>query len=230
MGDATQAAARGRRRSETARKAILRAAYDLLASDGYRALTFEAVAARAGVGRPTIYRWWPGKAALAVDALLSETPWNITTIAVTASAAADMRSALHRIVKGMSGTYGKVLAAVLSGARDEPDVLEMYKEKISGPRRKMGLDCLRRGIETGEFRPDVDLDAALDAMILPIFFKLLIGAGSLNAAWIDRLTDFVLDAIEAAPVKDRPIKAAKPAARRRARIPSRRARRVSAKT
>jgi AcrR family transcriptional regulator len=197
MGNATQVAARGRKRSETARKAILRAAYDLIASDGYRTLTFEAVAARSGASRPTIYRWWPNKAALAIDALLSEADHAEPHLEQSDSAIHDIRGAVQRLAKAMSGAYGKAVASVLSSARDEPEILAMYKEKIAGPRRSSALNCLRHGIETGELRAGIDVDIALDALFLPIFVKLVMGLGPLNADWIDRLATFVLMAMVA---------------------------------
>jgi len=204
VASAARVAARGRKRSESSRKAILRAAYDLIASDGYRALTFEAVAARSGAGRPTIYRWWPSKAALAIDALLSETPWAEARHEHSGSAARDIRDAVHRMAKGLSGAYGKVLASVLAGARDDPEILAMYKDRIAGPRRAVAINCLRDGIETGEFRPDIDMEAALDALLLPIFVKLMMGLGPISAEWIDRLAGLVLDAVAAGPKGSRP--------------------------
>lgn len=204
MGNASKAAARGRKRSETARKAILQAAYDLIASDGYRALTFEAVAERSGAGRPTIYRWWPSKSALAIDALLSELLRTEAAVERSGSAAEDIRRAVHRMAKELSGTHGKVVASVLAAARDDPEIHAMFKERIAGPRREIGMSCLRRGIETGEFRPDMDVEAALDAMMLPIFVKLVMGLGPLSPQWIDRLANLVFRAIAADPADIHP--------------------------
>ena len=115
-----------------------------------------------------------------------------------------MRAAMHRIAKSMSGAYGRALASVIGAARDEPEILAMYKERIAGPRRELGMNCLREGIASGEFRRDVDIDAALDALILPIFVKLMWGTGPIGADWIDRLANFVLDALAAKPASAKP--------------------------
>jgi len=190
--------ARGRKRDETTRKAILRAAYDLLAADGYKALTFEGVAARSGSGKSTIYRWWPTKASLATDALVAElTP--MTGFVRTGSAIQDIRIGMHLMADTMSGTNGKVIACILGGGREDPETVAMYKEKIAGPRRDIGLECLRLGIATGELRADLDIEAALDALFLPIVVRLMMGLGPADVAWIDRLTDTVLKGIAARP-------------------------------
>jgi len=207
MGGDVSSASRGRKRSEATRKAILRAAYLLLVADGYRALTFEAVAAHAGAGRPTIYRWWPSKAALAIDALLSETHWpEGGTIESSASAARDITVALQRMAKSLSGNYGRALASLIGAARDEPEILAMYKERIAGPRRALAMSCLRHGIETGEFRADIDIDAALDALILPIFVKLMMSTNPIEPDWIDRQARLVLGAIAANPAPAKAIR------------------------
>jgi len=191
--------ARGRKRDETTRKAILRTAYELIAANGYRALTFEGVAARSGAGKTTIYRWWPTKAALATDALLAEmTP--VAAFERTGSAIEDIRLEMHQMAESMSGTNGKVMACILGGAREDPETAAVYKEKIVGPRRAIGYECLRLGIRSGELRPEIDIDVALDALFLPIFVRLMFGPGTIDASWVDRLTDTVLNGIVAKSV------------------------------
>jgi len=192
--------ARGRKRDETTRKAILRTAYELIAANGYRALTFEGVAARSGAGKTTIYRWWPTKAALATDALLAEmTP--VAAFERTGSAIEDIRLEMHQMAESMSGTNGKVMACILGGGREDPETATVYKEKIVGPRRAIGMECLRLGIMTGEIRADIDVEVALDALFLPIFVRLILGTEPIDAGWVDRLTDTVLKGVAASPSK-----------------------------
>jgi AcrR family transcriptional regulator len=189
--------ARGRKRDEATRKAILRAAFDIIAADGYRALTMEGVAGRSGAGKTTVYRWWPTKAALATDALFAE--WNTGAADQhrTDSAINDIRTGMHLLAENMSGTNGQVLSCILGGGRDDPETVRMFKEKIAGPKREMGRACLLRGIESGEFRADIDVDVTLDALFLPIFVRLMMGLGAADVAWVDRLTDTVLFGIAA---------------------------------
>ena len=187
---------RGRKRDESARKAILRAAYELIAEHGYRALTFEGVAAKSGCGKTTIYRWWPTKAALSTDSLLAELA-PVASFERTGSAVQDLRLCLHLMAETLSGTNGQVMACILGGAREDPETAAVYKEKIMGPRRDIGRECLRIGVMTGEIRSDVDLDVALDALFLPLFVRLMYGTGGVDAVWVDKLADTVLHGIAA---------------------------------
>ena len=199
--------ARGRKRDETTRKAILRAAYDIVAADGYRALTFEGVAARSGSGKTTIYRWWPTKAALATDALLAELP-PVAAFERTGSAVQDLRLSLHVMAESLAGENGRVMACILGGGREDAETLRVYKEKIAGPRRDIGRECLKTGILTGEIRADVDIDAALDALYLPMFVKLIMGMGNIETVWVDRLMDTVLKGIAGHPAEAHAIRPA----------------------
>jgi len=192
------ARARGRKRDEATQAAILGAAYDLIAAEGYRALTMEGVAAKSGAGKTTIYRWWPSKAALATDAYVSHLNEEAPD-PDTGSAIQDLRIAMRNLARSLSGTSGQVLACILGGGRDDPQTLYMFKEKIAGPRRAFGRERLRAGIASGELRPDINVDVVLDALFLPIYVRLMMGLGPCDDEWVDELTKTVLSGIANPP-------------------------------
>src|SRR5579859_2496133 len=100
-----QSAVLGRRRSENSHRAILQATMEVLEETGYRAMTIEAIAERAGVGKKTIYRWWPSKAAVALEALTSHTEVQ-ERFSDTGSLEGDLLSYVELLYLGLQGKTG----------------------------------------------------------------------------------------------------------------------------
>lgn len=192
-GTTTAAARRGpgRKRDEARRQAILRAAYETLEAEGYGGFTIEAVAARAGAAKTTIYRWWPSKGALAIDSFLDlyqrELPYPQTR-----SATEDLKAQLRLTAKAWGGRSGCIIAGIVAAGQSDASTLELYRERLVEPRREEGRRLLQRGIDNGEFRPDIDIEAALDALYGPFYARLLAWAGPLDPAWAERICDTVL--------------------------------------
>jgi AcrR family transcriptional regulator len=191
--EATAAARRGpgRKRDEATRQAILRAAYETLEAEGYGGFTIEAVAARSGAAKTTIYRWWPSKGALAIDSFLDlfqrEVPFPRTR-----SASADLKANLQLMAKIWGGRYGRLITGIIAAGQSDAKTLELYRERLVKPRREGGRRLLQRGIDNGEFRPDIDIEAALDALYGPFYGRLLAWLEPLDPAWAERLCDTVL--------------------------------------
>ncbi len=190
---ATAAARRGpgRKRDEATRHAILRAAYETLEAEGYGGFTIEAVAARSGAAKTTIYRWWPSKGALAIDSFLDlyqrEAPFPQTR-----SASEDLKANLRLMAKIWGGRYGCIIAGIIAAGQSDAATIELYNERLVKPRREEGLRLLQRGIANGEFRPDIDIEAALDALYGAFYGRLLAWLEPLDPAWAERLCDTVL--------------------------------------
>ncbi|HUC64050.1 MAG TPA: TetR/AcrR family transcriptional regulator [Stellaceae bacterium] len=190
---ATAAARRGpgRKRDEATRHAILRAAYETLEAEGYGGFTIEAVAARSGAAKTTIYRWWPSKGALAIDSFLDlykrEVPFPRTH-----SASEDLKANLRLMAKIWGGQYGRLIAGIIAAGQSDVTTLERYRERLVKPRREEGRGVLQRGIDNGEFRPDIDIEAALDALYGPFYGRLLAWLEPLDPTWAERLCDTVL--------------------------------------
>ena len=187
---------RGRPRGDEARVAILGAAYALLEERGLAGFTIEGVAARSGTAKTTIYRWWPSREALAVAAFLAATGPRLA-FPSTGSAANDIRVQMRRLASVYRGKTGRVVRDLIAAGRNDP-AAEAFVEGYIRPRREVVRRVLLRGIEAGEFRAGLDLEAVIDALYGPVFFRLLVGHGKLDQAWTDRVAEIVLDGCKAA--------------------------------
>jgi AcrR family transcriptional regulator len=153
----------GRPRSEQADRAIIDAALDLFAQAGVEGLCIEAVAARAGVGKSTIYRRWPGKEDLLLDALATlKTPLPEPS---GTSVRDDLVGLLQVMCDDMSDPRRARASALLHGEGVKyPRLMARFTETVVEPRREVFRSVLRHGIEIGELRRDIDIDAALFMM------------------------------------------------------------------
>jgi len=150
----------GRPRSERADRAIIDAALSLFAEEGPQGLGIERVAARAGVGKATIYRRWPGKEDLLLDAITAlKAP--LPELAGR-SVAEDLVSLLGAMCQQTADPRRtREFALLLGEGAKYPRLMARYRETVVEPRREVIRSVLRRGVATGELRADVDIDAAL---------------------------------------------------------------------
>jgi AcrR family transcriptional regulator len=181
----------GRPRSEHARQAILRSTLKLLQENGFSDFTIEAVADRAAVGKATVYRWWPNKAALIADAFASSvTP--ALHFPDTGSIDKDMSQQMRQLVKVFSGPQGRIVSAILGAGQSDPELVEAFRERFLMPRRREAYGTLRRAILRGELRRDIDPNLLLDSLYGPIYMRFLIRHDRLSPHFIDRLCALVL--------------------------------------
>ena len=188
---------RGRPRSETARRKILAAARALLAERGLPGVTVERIAALAGVGKPTIYRHWPNAQAVAMDAFLeSDEP------AGGAAAVGFPLDALRRQLRGIAAAFaspaGRSTAALIAAAQNDSELAKVFRNRFILRGREVGRALLSRAVAEGTVRADADLEVALDLIYAPLYFRLLIGHGPLDAAFTDALLDTALEGLSAA--------------------------------
>ena len=165
-GSATAVAGRrpGRPRSEQADRAIINAALSLFAESGPEGLCIERVAARAGVGKATIYRRWPGKEDLLLDAIASlKTP---LPEPAGRSAREDLTALLGAMCEETADPRrARQFALLLGEGAKYPRLMARYLETVVEPRREVIRTVLRRGIATGELRPGLDVEAALFMLV-----------------------------------------------------------------
>jgi AcrR family transcriptional regulator len=154
----------GRPRSERAEKAIIDATLDLLVEEaGVAGLSIEAVAARAGVGKTTIYRRWPNKEALIVDALAT---LKAPLPELSGRSVREDLIALTRAVRsGRADRRVDCLWNVVGSWHKHPELVRRLRQDVIEPRREVMRGVLRRGIETGEVRPDLDIEVALPMIV-----------------------------------------------------------------
>ncbi|MEO0926191.1 MAG: TetR/AcrR family transcriptional regulator [Cyanobacteria bacterium J06643_13] len=187
-----QKAGRGRPRSPETREKILKAAYEMLNEVGFIDLTIEGVAARAGVGKPTIYRRWQTKAALAMDAFLEAVNPELA-FPDTGGVQEDFRQQMYKIVKLMNSSRGEVLASVIGCGQADEALITAFRENWLTPRREAAKQIFQRGVDRGELKADIEIEVAIDALYSPLFYRLLLKHQPLTEQLVDELVALVME-------------------------------------
>jgi AcrR family transcriptional regulator len=181
----------GRPRSERADRAIIDAALSLFAEAGPEGLCIEKVAARAGVGKATIYRRWPGKEDLLLDALaVMQTP-------LPQPAGESVRDDLVTLLGAMRDSVAdpcraREFALLLGEGAKYPRLMARYVETVLEPRRDVIRSVLRRGVASGELRAGVDIDAALFMLTGAVLARWKYEPGSFPPGYVERVVDELL--------------------------------------
>jgi AcrR family transcriptional regulator len=181
----------GRPRSESARQAILAATMHLIARDGYGRVTMEAIARDAGVSKQTVYRWWPTKAAIALEAL-NEGAAALAPTTDTGSFNADLRVFLRRTVAGAGKRNARLLAALMAAAQLDDAFAESFRSGFLALRRQALRELLQRGRDRGEVARSADLDLLAELAFAALWYRLLVRHQPLNRRFADQLTDILL--------------------------------------
>jgi len=185
----------GRPRSEESRQSILNSTLKLLKQNGFPELSIEAIAADASVGKTTVYRWWPTKAALVADAFFASAEDELQ-FPNTGSVERDMRLQMRRVIRIFRSERGKVVAALLAGGQSDPELLEAFRERFLWPKRRQAYQTLQRGIDRGELPANSDLDLILDSLYGPIYMRFLIRHDRLHEGFADELCGLVLQGLQ----------------------------------
>ena len=188
------------RRSQPTRQAILTAALDLAAEVGYRRLSIEAIAARAGAGKQTIYRWWPSKGAVLFDALLAlsdgeegDGEKGDAELPDTGDLAADLKLVLAATVDELNNPrFSEPMRALTVEILENAELAATYRERLEQPMREMKKRRLRAAQDAGQLDPGVDLDVAVDLIWGPVQNRWLFREGPLTPAFTDELVDTAL--------------------------------------
>lgn len=187
------------RRSEKSRRAVLTAAFELVQEVPYAQLTIEGIAGRAGVGKQTIYRWWPSKAAILFDAflLLSTSDDGATPeLPDTGDLRRDLAAVLHATVAELTDprTDAPMRALAVEIAQD-PALARTYHERLDGPLRDAKKRRLRSAQDAGHLARDVDLDVAVDLIWGPLLNRWLQHGGPLTDDYADATLDAALSGL-----------------------------------
>jgi AcrR family transcriptional regulator len=181
----------GRPRSPRIHQAILKSAADLVLESGFRAISMDDIAARAKVGRMTIYRRWCNKAAIIMDAFVARVdPGTLFVPARTYTE--SIRLQMRSMAKVFRGKDGALIRALLAEAQFDPRLAAELRDRWTMPRRKMAIAYFQQGIKDGFLRPDVDPDAMIDILYAPIYYRLQMGTGPLSDAYVDEIFDHAM--------------------------------------
>lgn len=185
----------GRRRCPVTHQNILGATRALLAEIGFADLTIEGIAERAGVGKTTIYRRWPNKASVVLDAFI-EAANQVIPFSDTGSVQKDLRLQMRRMVRLMNGTEGRTIATLIGGAQADAELAEAFRSRWLAARREEARQIIQRGKKRGEIRADIDPEVLLDALYGPLYFRLLIGHAPLTPGYADKLVRLVMSGLD----------------------------------
>ena len=183
----------GRPRGDAAvsHAAIMDAVYELLQEKPARDLTMEAVAKRANVGKPTLYKWWPTKAAL-IMAMFHERLDRPSELPVTATAEEALRAKMRRLIKVVNSIFGKVVRELIAEGQSDPDILREFYEQHVSLRRAAVVEDIERGKATGEFSADTNAELLVDAIVAPVYYRLLLRFAPLTEKYGNDLIDQAL--------------------------------------
>ncbi|WP_405899314.1 TetR/AcrR family transcriptional regulator [Streptomyces sp. NBC_00727] len=185
------------RRSESSRRATLDAALDLCTERGYGRVTIEAIAARAGVSKKTIYRWWPSKSAVLLEAF-TEMLVSATPFVDTGDIARDMRTHLTGAVNVLAvPPYGPAYAGILSELHHDDQLAETVRTQLIEPRFNEAVGRLRSAQEQGQIPPDADLDLAVEMLYGPLYYRHVLRKPMQDAEDVGKLVDHVLRSLGA---------------------------------
>ena len=184
----------GRPRSERADRAIIDAALSLFAESGPEGLCIEKVAARAGVGKATIYRRWPGKEDLLLDAIAA------LAAPLPEPAGRSVREDLVTLLDAMREAVAdprraREFALLLGEGAKYPRLMARYVETVLEPRREVIRSVLRRGVTTGELRADVDIEAALFMLTGAVLARGKYEPGSFPPGYVERVVEELLQGL-----------------------------------
>ena len=184
-----------RRRSARSRAAILAATRELLRETGFGRLTIEGIAARAGVGKQTIYRWWPTKGAVVFDALLqgAGTTDEERALPDTGDVERDLRTVLRATVEEMRDPEtDRLQRTIAAEVQHDPALAEELVARLLRPQMRATADRLRAGQRAGQLDPGIDVDLAAELLFGPLFHRWLLRTAPLDGGYADRIVDHVL--------------------------------------
>lgn len=187
-------ARRGRPRSETAHAAVLDVTAELLVSVGFDDVSMDTIAARAGVSKATIYKWWPTKLSVALEAFGARMARAIT-IPDTGNARTDFTQELDAVMTYYQSPEGRTFATLLAQSQNSPDARDTFRAQFLDERRSVVREIWQRGVERGELRADIDPDTAMDLIYGPAIFRLLTGHAPLNTASAVAITTAALEGL-----------------------------------
>jgi AcrR family transcriptional regulator len=191
----------GRPRCEKARKAVIRSTLALLKRVGFHELSMESVAVRAGVGKATIYRWWPNKAELVIAAFVFAVEEELRF-----PSAGSVLESIHEQMKRWAFIFrsplGQIVATVIGAGQSDPEILEAFRAHWVEPRRIEARRLLRQAIRNGEIRADLDPDTVLDLLYGPLYLRLLLKHAPLDENFVNTVFEVVSPTL-AASSKDR---------------------------
>jgi AcrR family transcriptional regulator len=182
----------GRPRDARADRAILEATLELIAERGIHEFRTDDVAARAGVGKGAIYRRYPSKDELVTAAIAGLVNEEIV-VPDTGSTSADLQALMHEAVELYCRALpGQLMPSLVSAMAERPELARVVRDGFLTRRRSALAEVLRRGVDRGDLRPDLDLELVLDVLGGPLLYRLLITGGPIDEQLAEGVTELIL--------------------------------------
>jgi AcrR family transcriptional regulator len=182
---------RPRSASAIAHDRILDVVFELLQTRSIRDLQIQEVCRNAGVSKPTIYKWWPTKAAMVMAMFEQRMVRRLPPIEIL-SAEKLIRAAVPGLIRLFNGPFGKIAAEMIAAGQSEPAVLREFRDRYVLKRRMVAVKALEDAYASGEMKRSVDPELLLDLIFGPIYFRLLVKHQPLDQAFGKNLLDYVL--------------------------------------
>lgn len=186
---------RGRPRSEESEEAILAATIQLLSQKPLRDITMEEIARKAGVGKATIYKWWPSKAYVALDAFLRKMN-RMVPIPDTGSVRRDILEQLRSLMVFYKSPAGRILGQFVAESQTDKEFASLFRQRFLKPRRETTGVVLDRGVERGEIDQNLDRELVLDMMYGPAIYRMIIGHAPLEAKMADEMVSILFGGLD----------------------------------
>lgn len=188
------AAKGGRPRCEATHRKVLNTAMELVYELGFKAVSVEAIAAKSGVAKTTIYRRWPNKAAVIMDAFMMRVGSG-TLFSQSETILESIRLQMRAMAKVFRGKDGDLMRGLLAEAQFDPDLAAAFQERWTLPRRAMAREVFQEAIKRGEIRKNIDVEAVIDMMYAPLYYRLQMRTGPLNMAYADEIFSHAMEGI-----------------------------------
>jgi AcrR family transcriptional regulator len=182
-------------RSTRVREAVLNAAFAELGEKGYGGFSMEAVAQRSGVHKTTVYRRWPTRDALVIDALDSRSDRNAASIPDTGALRGDLRAFGEDVFAKLTAPHGKAMLKSLVAAVDESSEVREQARNFWRERLDVGAAVLARGMSRGEVPPDTDADLVTECFLAPIYFRVLLSGEPVSGDVLEQVIELLLDGV-----------------------------------
>ncbi|MGO4545598.1 TetR/AcrR family transcriptional regulator [Paenibacillus sp. 2TAB23] len=188
-------AKRGRPRNVKTQHSILTASYELLLEDGFGSVTVEKIADRAKVSKATIYKWWPNKAAVVMDGFLAAAAARLP-VPDTGSTFDDIVIHATNLVRFLTSREGTIIRELLGEGQFDSGLADAYRTRYFQPRRLEAKSLLEKGVQRGELKKDLNLELSTDLIYGPIFYRLLVTGGALDASYVQHLVTNAFEGIK----------------------------------
>jgi AcrR family transcriptional regulator len=191
MPKETSGNAHTRLRPSEIQKRVLNVAYESVLRIGFRAVTVESVSAQTGIAKTSIYRRWPNKAAMVMDAFVFRIGPGIA-FPPSDDHLGSIRKQMLALAKAFRGPAGTMIKALLGEAQFDAELAEAFRKHWLLPRRKIAVAAVEAAIDSGELRPDINVQETLDALYGGLYYRLLTGSGPLSDAYVECLFSHVV--------------------------------------